>query len=92
MTGLLAEESMALAEQAARRVLAACGEGDMLRTQLAILRRLSRFTPADTVGAEPRRGASSAFSWSGIRFSGSGLRSGALRIQPQAYDGYAPAM
>ena len=38
---------MALAEQAARRVLAACGEGDALTTQLAILRRLARFTPAD---------------------------------------------
>jgi butyryl-CoA dehydrogenase len=50
MTGLLADESIALAEQCARRVLAACGEGDMLRTQLAILRRLARFTPADAVG------------------------------------------
>jgi len=50
MTGLLAGESMALAEQAARRVLAACAEGDLLRTQLAILRRLARFTPADAVG------------------------------------------
>ena len=49
MTGLLADETMALAEQAARRVLAACGEGDLLRTQLAILRRLARFTPADAV-------------------------------------------
>jgi len=49
MTGLLAEESMALAEQSARRVLAASAEGDMLRTQLAILRRLARYTPADTV-------------------------------------------
>ena len=49
MTGLLAEESMALAEQAARRVLAACGEGDALTTQLAILRRLARSTPADVV-------------------------------------------
>ena len=49
MTGLLAEESMALAEQAARRVLAACGEGDALTTQLAILRRLARTTPADMV-------------------------------------------
>jgi butyryl-CoA dehydrogenase len=49
MTGLLAEESMALAEQAARRVLAACADGDMLRTQLAILRRLARSTPADSV-------------------------------------------
>jgi butyryl-CoA dehydrogenase len=50
MTGLLAYESMALAEQASRRVLAACGEGDLLRTQLAILRRLARFTPGDAVG------------------------------------------
>ena len=50
MTGLLADETIALAEQAARRVLAACGEGDLLRTQLAILRRLARFTPADAVG------------------------------------------
>jgi alkylation response protein AidB-like acyl-CoA dehydrogenase len=49
MTGLLAEETMELAEQRTRRVLAACGEGDALRTQLAILRRLARFTPADTV-------------------------------------------
>jgi len=50
MTGLLADESMALAEQASRRVLAACAEGDLLRTQLAILRRLARFTPGDAVG------------------------------------------
>jgi butyryl-CoA dehydrogenase len=49
MTGLLAEETLALAEQAAKRVLTACGEGDMLRTQLAILRRLVKQTPADVV-------------------------------------------
>jgi butyryl-CoA dehydrogenase len=49
MTGLLADETMGLAELAARRILAACAEGDLLRTQLAILRRLARFTPADTV-------------------------------------------
>jgi alkylation response protein AidB-like acyl-CoA dehydrogenase len=49
MTGLLAEESMALVEQSARRVLAGCGEGDALNTQLAILRRLARSTPTDTV-------------------------------------------
>ena len=49
MTGLLADETMGLAEQAARRVLAACSEGDMLRTQLAILRRLARFNPANVV-------------------------------------------
>jgi len=50
MTGLLADETMGLAELAARRVLAACAEGDLLRTQLAILRRLARITPADAVG------------------------------------------
>jgi butyryl-CoA dehydrogenase len=49
MTGLLADETIALAERASRRVLAACSEGDLLRTQLAILRRLARFTPADSV-------------------------------------------
>jgi alkylation response protein AidB-like acyl-CoA dehydrogenase len=49
MTGLLADQSMARVEQASRRVLAACQDGDMLRTQLAILRRLSRYTPADAV-------------------------------------------
>jgi len=50
LTGLLADESIALAEQASRRVLAACSEGDLLRTHLAILRRLARSTPADSVG------------------------------------------
>jgi butyryl-CoA dehydrogenase len=49
MTGLIADEAMGVCEQAARRILAACGEGDILRTQLAILRRLARSTPADTV-------------------------------------------
>ena len=50
MTGLLADEAMGFAEQAARRVLAACAEGDALQTQLAILRRLARFIPANLVG------------------------------------------
>jgi len=49
ITGLLADSALALLEQAARRVTAACAEGDLLRTQLAILRRLARATPADTV-------------------------------------------
>ncbi len=49
MTALLADETIAFAEQAVRRVLAACAAGDELRTHLAILRRLSRSTPADTV-------------------------------------------
>jgi alkylation response protein AidB-like acyl-CoA dehydrogenase len=49
ITGLLADESMALAEQAARRVLTACAEGDALQTQLAVLRRLARVTPGNAV-------------------------------------------
>jgi len=49
MTGLLADESLALAEHAARRVIAACAEGDALQMQLAILRRLARFNPTDVV-------------------------------------------
>ena len=49
ITGLLADDAMSLAEHAARRVLAACGEGDELRTQLAILRRLARVAPADAI-------------------------------------------
>ncbi len=49
MTGLLADETLGFAEQAARRILAACAEGDELRTQLAILRRLARSSPSDTV-------------------------------------------
>ncbi len=48
MTALLAEDTMGVAEQSARRILAACGEGDLLHTQLAILRRLCRYTPADS--------------------------------------------
>ena len=36
-------------ELAARKVIAAVAEGDMLRTQMAILRRLAKHEPADTI-------------------------------------------
>ena len=36
-------------ESAAKRVIAACSEGDMLRTQMAILRRLSKYEPFNTI-------------------------------------------
>jgi alkylation response protein AidB-like acyl-CoA dehydrogenase len=49
IAGLLADESIALTELAARRVLAACSQGDELQTQLAILRRLTRFIPGDAI-------------------------------------------
>ena len=67
MTGLLADETMGLAEQAARRVLAACGEGDALQTQLAILRRLARFVPADVV-ALSRAVARTPSRWNATRY------------------------
>ena len=46
---LFAADALAVVEKAARRVLAAVAEGDMLRTQLAILRRLLKHTPEDTI-------------------------------------------
>jgi alkylation response protein AidB-like acyl-CoA dehydrogenase len=49
MVTLFAAEALAVVEKAARRVLAAVAEGDMLRTQLAILRRLLKHTPQDTI-------------------------------------------
>jgi butyryl-CoA dehydrogenase len=36
-------------ESAARMVIAACSEGDMLRSQIAILRRLSKYEPFNTI-------------------------------------------
>ena len=46
---LKAGAGLAVVEKAARRVLAAVAEGDMLRTQLAILRRLLKHTPQNTI-------------------------------------------
>ncbi len=37
-------------ESAARKVIRAVAEGDMLRTQMAILRKLAKHEPADTIG------------------------------------------
>ena len=41
-------------EATAKKVLAAIAEGDVLRTNLAALRRLLKVTPADTVAARRR--------------------------------------
>jgi alkylation response protein AidB-like acyl-CoA dehydrogenase len=41
--------AMEKVESAARRVIAAVAEGDMLRTQLAILRRLAKYEPFNTI-------------------------------------------
>jgi butyryl-CoA dehydrogenase len=49
MTQYYAAKSFQIVEQSARKVIAAVAEGDMLRTQMAILRRLSKYEPADTI-------------------------------------------
>jgi butyryl-CoA dehydrogenase len=50
MARIYAEVAMEKIELAARRVIAAVAEGDMLRTQLTILRRLAKHDPVDTIG------------------------------------------
>ena len=42
--------AMERVESAARMVIAACVEGDMLRSQLAILRRLAKYEPFNIIG------------------------------------------
>jgi alkylation response protein AidB-like acyl-CoA dehydrogenase len=49
MTQLYGAAAFHVIESAARQVIAAVAEGDMLRTQLAIYRRLVKHEPADTI-------------------------------------------
>jgi len=49
MTRYYAAKAIDTVELSIRKVIAAVAEGDMLRTQMAILRRLSKHEPADTV-------------------------------------------
>lgn len=49
MTQVYIAEAMDKIEAAAKRVLAAVAEGDMLRTQMAILRRLVKHEPFNTI-------------------------------------------
>jgi alkylation response protein AidB-like acyl-CoA dehydrogenase len=50
MTRVYLSQAMEKIEVAARKIIAAVAEGDMLRTQLAILRRLAKHEPFNTVG------------------------------------------
>ncbi|MGD0444724.1 MAG: acyl-CoA dehydrogenase family protein [Edaphobacter sp.] len=50
MARIYADKAMSMIELAARKVIAAVAEGDMLRTQLTILRRLAKHDSADTIG------------------------------------------
>jgi alkylation response protein AidB-like acyl-CoA dehydrogenase len=49
MTRVYLSQAMEKIECAARKIIAAVADGDMLRTQLAILRRLSKYEPFNTV-------------------------------------------
>ncbi len=49
MARLYAQGAMERVESAAKMVIAACADGDMLRSQLAILRRLCKYDPFDVV-------------------------------------------
>ena len=49
MARIYAEHSFEMIERSARKVIAAVAEGDNARTQTAILRRLSKHEPADTI-------------------------------------------
>ncbi|HLH08736.1 MAG TPA: acyl-CoA dehydrogenase family protein [Terriglobales bacterium] len=49
-TQLYLTEAMTRIEAAAKKVLGAVAEGDMLRTQMAILRRLVKYEPFNTIG------------------------------------------
>jgi alkylation response protein AidB-like acyl-CoA dehydrogenase len=49
MTRVYLTQAMEKVEAAARKVIAAVADGDMLRTQLAILRRLAKYEPFNTI-------------------------------------------
>ena len=54
VTAVFIDEAMTRIEEAARMVLAACSEGDTLRTNLAILKRLTRREAINTIEARRR--------------------------------------
>jgi butyryl-CoA dehydrogenase len=49
LTQYYAAKAFAVIEASSRKVIRAVAEGDMLRTQMAILRRLAKCEPADTI-------------------------------------------
>ena len=54
MTRVYLTQAMEKVEAAAKRIIAAVAEGDMLRTQLAILRRLAKHEPFNTIELRQR--------------------------------------
>jgi len=51
MTQVYLSQAMEKVEAAARQVIAAVADGDTRRTQMAILRRLAKYEPFDTIAA-----------------------------------------
>ena len=49
MARYYAARAMQTVEHSSRKIIAGSAEGDMLRTQMAILRRLAKYEPADTI-------------------------------------------
>jgi butyryl-CoA dehydrogenase len=54
MTAVFLREAMETIESAARTVLAACSDGDALRTNLAVLKRFTKFEPVDAIATRRR--------------------------------------
>jgi hypothetical protein len=54
LCAVLLRDGMARVEVAARTVLAACGAGDTLRTNMAVLRRLAKYEPVDCIALRRR--------------------------------------
>ncbi len=54
MAAVFAREAMDTIEMAARTVCAACSEGDALRTNLAVLRRFTKYEPVNAIGLRRR--------------------------------------
>ena len=49
MTSVFLREAMEIVESSARTVLAACSDGDALRTNLAVLKRFTKFEPVNAI-------------------------------------------
>jgi hypothetical protein len=54
MTAVLLRDGMARIDVCARNVIAACSEGDALRTNMAVLRRFAKYEPVDAVAFRRR--------------------------------------
>jgi len=54
MTAVLLRDAMARIEVSARNVVAACSEGDTLRTNMAVLRRFAKYDPIDAIATRRR--------------------------------------